>query len=150
MPQQFTTPLLLILMVAAFYFLMIRPQQKRAKAQRETLTALAPGTRVLLANGFYATVATVHDTAVEVELAPGVTSFVVKQAIVQVVPAQADPALAGLPVEDDLEPDVDTRTDDGYDDLADGRPAASALDAPGTPLTADDEPRQERSPRTEA
>ncbi|SDE23202.1 preprotein translocase subunit YajC [Auraticoccus monumenti] len=137
MPQQFTTPLLLILMVAAFYFLMIRPQQKRAKAQRETLTSLAPGTRVLLANGFYATVATVHDTAVEVELAPGVTSFVVKQAIVQVVPIQADPAAAGeLPVDDDLELDEEARTL-GASDPADGRPA-------------DDDPRQERTPRTEA
>lgn len=146
MPQQFTTPLLLILMVAAFYFLMIRPQQKRARAQRETLTSLAPGTRVLLANGFYATVATVLDTAVEVELAPGVSSFVVKQAIVQVVPVQADPALAGSATGD--EPEFEDAA--GYDGPTAARPAASALGEPGTPLTADDEPRQERTPRTEA
>lgn len=94
MPQQLTTPLLIVVMVAAFYFLMIRPQQKRARAQRETLSSLGPGTRVLLANGFYATVVDVADTAVQVELAPGVSSWVVKQAVVQVIAADVDPAAA--------------------------------------------------------
>ncbi|MVA75955.1 preprotein translocase subunit YajC [Auraticoccus sp. F435] len=128
MPQQLTTPLLLVLMVAAFYFLMIRPQQKRARAQRETLSALTPGTRVLLANGFYATVVEVQDTVVEVELAPGLSSFVVKQAVVQVVPAGSDPAaLEPDRVEPDtLEPDP---LEPGLD--ADGDERRS----PGTPRT---------------
>ena len=50
-------PLLLIVaMGAIFYFLMIRPQQKRMKAQQTVISELTPGTRVLLTSGVFATV----------------------------------------------------------------------------------------------
>ncbi len=125
MPQELTTPLLLILMVVAFYFLMIRPQQKRARAQRETLSTLAPGTRVLLANGFYATVVSVQERTVEVELAPGLRSHVVKQAVAQVVSGELDPA---SPVT--AEPTVPISDADPLDAPASGS-ASSPLDEAG-------------------
>lgn len=146
MPQQFTTPLLLVLMVAAFYFLMIRPQQKRAKAQRETLTALGPGTRVLLANGFYATVVSVLDTAVEVELSPGVVSLVVKQAIVQVVSPEVDPATPASAYDDEAAEELEADSDST--DERDAEPVTEQA----TPL-ADPEPngsRSERFPRSDS
>ncbi len=72
-------PLLLIVaMGAIFYFLMIRPQQKRMKAHQATISELAPGTRVLLTSGVFATVRHLGEKQAIVELAPGVEITIVK------------------------------------------------------------------------
>lgn len=72
----------LILMIVAFgalmYFLMIRPQQKRMKQHQETITSLAPGTRVLLTSGMFATVRHLGERHAIVELAPGTEITIVK------------------------------------------------------------------------
>ena len=72
----------LILMIVAFgalmYFLMIRPQQKRMKAHQATITALAPGARVLLTSGIFATVRHLGERHAIVELAPGTEITIVK------------------------------------------------------------------------
>lgn len=51
----------LILMFVVFYFLLIRPQQKRQKALNETINNLKTGDQVLTASGFFATVDSVID-----------------------------------------------------------------------------------------
>ncbi len=72
-------PLLLIVaMGAIFYFLMIRPQQKRMKAQQTVISELTPGTRVLLTSGVFATVRHLGERQAIVELAPGVEVTLVK------------------------------------------------------------------------
>lgn len=72
----------LIVMIVAFgalmYFLMIRPQQKRMKAHQATITALAPGSRVLLTSGIFATVRHLGERQAIVELAPGTEITIVK------------------------------------------------------------------------
>lgn len=70
--------LLIVAMGAIFYFLMIRPQQKRMKAHQQTITELVPGTRVLLTSGVFATVRHLGERQAIVELAPGVEVTVVK------------------------------------------------------------------------
>ena len=82
-------PLLLIVaMGAIFYFLMIRPQQKRMKAQQTVISELTAGTRVLLTSGVFATVRHLGERQAIVELAPGVEVTVVKGNIAR--PTTAD------------------------------------------------------------
>jgi preprotein translocase subunit YajC len=81
--QQFL-PLILIFVV--FYFLMIRPQQKKAKAHRELVNALRRGDRVLLQGGIFGQVAKVtSETEVLVEIADKVQIRVVRGAITEVL-----------------------------------------------------------------
>ena len=64
--------IMLVLMFAIFYFLLIRPQQKRAKQHRELVSALKPGDQIVTAGGLYGKVAAVEETTVTIEIATGV------------------------------------------------------------------------------
>ncbi|MEU4451131.1 preprotein translocase subunit YajC [Nocardioides sp. NPDC023903] len=76
-----------IVIIVLFYFLLIRPQQKRAKQARELQLNLQPGDRVMLTAGLYGTVAEVEETTtnIKVEIADGVVIQVVRQAVAQKV-----------------------------------------------------------------
>lgn len=80
-----TTGLLIALMVASFYFLIIRPNRKRQAEQAKLTESMQPGSRVMLNSGIYGTVMAVGDKQVSVELAPGVQVLVLKQAVLQVI-----------------------------------------------------------------
>lgn len=74
----FATP---IAILAVFYFLIIRPQQKRTREQSDLISSLAPGDRVLTYSGIYATVVEAGDPlvvriadGVDVRIAPGAVS----------------------------------------------------------------------------
>jgi len=54
----------MILLVVVFYFILIRPQQKRAKEQAKMLAALKSGDRVLTGSGIIATVTSVKEKTV--------------------------------------------------------------------------------------
>ena len=84
MPQQAQTLILIVLMVVAFYFLIMRPQRKRQQAIQQTMSELGPGSRVLLNSGVFGTVITVGDRQATVEIAPGVEMTILKQAIARV------------------------------------------------------------------
>ena len=73
----------LILIFVVFYFLLIRPQQKRQKEHREMMSKLKRGDRVLTAGGIIATVTRVKEGSdeVEVEIAPNVRVNVLRQTI---------------------------------------------------------------------
>lgn len=64
------------------YFMLIRPQQKRAKEQAALMKSLEPGTRVMMSGGVYGTLRHVGEKQVVVEVSPGVEMTFVKQAIV--------------------------------------------------------------------
>jgi len=63
-------PLLLIFVV--FYFLLIRPQQKKAKAHRDMVGGLQRGDKVITGGGLFATVSKVEDEVLVLEIADGV------------------------------------------------------------------------------
>nr|WP_246321879.1 preprotein translocase subunit YajC [Nocardioides panzhihuensis] len=86
-----------IVIIVLFYFLLIRPQQKRAKQARELQLNLQPGDRVMLTAGLFGTVAEVEESTanIKVEVADGVVVQVVRQAVAQkVVEAPAEEAEA--------------------------------------------------------
>src|SRR3954467_8772218 len=97
MPQQYSTLVLIALMVVAFYFLIMRPQKKRQQAMQKTMRELQPGTRVLLGSGVFGTILSVGAKQATLEVSPGSELTVLKQAIVRVVP----PADEDQPDEDD-------------------------------------------------
>jgi preprotein translocase subunit YajC len=71
----------LIGLFVLFYFLLIRPQQKRMKQHQEMLTALKRNDVVVLASGVVGKIVRVEDGEVGVEIAQGVTVKVVKSMI---------------------------------------------------------------------
>ena len=60
----------LILMFAIFYFLLIRPQQKKAKQHKEMVNTLKKGDRVVSSGGLHGVVTGMTDTVVTMEIAP--------------------------------------------------------------------------------
>jgi preprotein translocase subunit YajC len=76
----------LILLVAVFYFLLIRPQQKQRRQLQSVQQTLEPGSKVMTGSGLIGTVAEIDGDEVVLEVAPGVTNRFVRRAIVQVIP----------------------------------------------------------------
>jgi len=82
-----------ILIIGVFYFLMIRPQQKRAKEHKNMIGALRRGDNVVTSGGIVAKVSKViDDNEVELEISTGVKIKVIRSTISTVVgkPAPAN------------------------------------------------------------
>ena len=86
-----TIPLVLVFVI--FWFLMIRPQQRRMKEHRAQIEAVKEGDRVVTGGGLIGKVTKVAETEVEVELGPNMRVMAVKSTLTQVGnPAAAKPA----------------------------------------------------------
>ena len=84
----------LVLIFVVFYFLLIRPQQKKAKDHRTMLDALRRGDRVVTGGGIVGTVSkVVGPEEVEVDIAQGVRVRVLRSMISSVL-AKPDPTAA--------------------------------------------------------
>jgi preprotein translocase subunit YajC len=84
----------LVLIFVVFYFLLIRPQQRKARDHRTTLDALRRGDRVVTGGGIIGTVVRVDSPdEVVIDIADGVRVRVVRSTITNVV-AKPDPAAA--------------------------------------------------------
>jgi preprotein translocase subunit YajC len=83
--QQYTTLIFIALLALVFYFLILRPQRKRQQAVQQTLSALSPGDRVMLASGLFGTVVSVGTKQVVLEVSPGAEVTVLKQAVSRIV-----------------------------------------------------------------
>ena len=83
-----------VMIFIVFYFLLIRPQQKKQKDHKATLDALRRGDRVVTGGGILGTVnRVVNDNEVEVDIASGVRVRLVRSTIASVL-AKPDPAAA--------------------------------------------------------
>jgi preprotein translocase subunit YajC len=78
--------IILVVFVGVFYFLLIRPQQKRMKDQQAMLARLASGDEVVTAGGILGRITEVSDTFVTLEVADGVRIKVQKAQITQLMP----------------------------------------------------------------
>jgi len=83
----------LIGLVVLFYFLMIRPQQRRMKQHQAMLGALKRGDTVVLSSGVLGKIVRVEDKEVGVEIATGVT-VKVRKAMISDVTTRGEPAAA--------------------------------------------------------
>ena len=90
-------PLFFLAAIAgAFWLLVLRPAKARAKAQAETVKALNPGDRILMASGMVGTIVSAGaagvagvDGDLQVEIAPGVVVTIVDQAVARVLDSQS-------------------------------------------------------------
>ena len=71
----------LVFIFVIFYFLMIRPQQKRMKQHRAMIDAVKKGDSVVTSGGLIGKVTRVQDNEIEVEIAPTVKVRVVKSTL---------------------------------------------------------------------
>lgn len=84
-PSPFSMLLPILGMLVIFYFLMIRPQQKRQKELQKMLAGIKKGDRVLTATGIYGTVAGLKDDVVVLQIADNVKVEMLKSAVTGVV-----------------------------------------------------------------
>ncbi len=82
----FSQIIILVVFVAIFYFMLIRPQQKRQKDQQAMLAKLANGDEIVTSGGILGRITEVGDTFVTVEIAEGVRIKVQRGQISQLVP----------------------------------------------------------------
>jgi preprotein translocase subunit YajC len=93
----------LVLIFVVFYFLLIRPQQKRMKVHKEMLGQLRRGDRVVTAGGIIGTVnKMVNDTEVSVEISEGVRVRVVRSTITEVL-SKTEPVAGAKDDKQDVE-----------------------------------------------
>ena len=75
----------LFLIFAIFYFLLIRPQQRRAKEHKEMVAAVQRGDKIVSSGGIRGKVIKViGDTDIEVEISSGVNVVIIKSTIAEV------------------------------------------------------------------
>lgn len=79
-------PIMMLLLLAIFYFLVLRPQSKRAEEQRAKMNAVRRGDTVVTSGGMVGRVTKVSDTSddIEVELAENLKVRVVKGTLLDV------------------------------------------------------------------
>ena len=76
----------ILLMFVVLYFLMIRPQQKKQKEQRDMLSALSAGDEVLTAGGIVGKITKVSENFITLEIAEGTEIIVQKASVVSMLP----------------------------------------------------------------
>ena len=89
-PQAQGDPLMsflpLIVIFVIFYFLLIRPQSKKAKEQKLMIEALAKGDEVVTNGGVLGKIAKVGDNFIELEIANGINIKVQRHAVSMLMP----------------------------------------------------------------
>ena len=117
-PFSFLLPLVLIFVV--FYFLLIRPQQKKMKDQKNMLAAIRRGDKVVTGGGIIGTVTKVNDdTEVTVEIAKDIRVRV-QRGLISTVIARTAPARGGGAREKRKEEDAPAVAQGVAGGLADG------------------------------
>jgi len=85
-----TNPLLqfapLVILFGIFYFMLIRPQMKRAKEQRTMVAALAKGDEVITTGGLLGRIDDISESFITLEVAPNVKLKLQKGAVTTVLP----------------------------------------------------------------
>ena len=84
-------PLILMgAMFAIFYFLLIRPQQKKSKEHRQMLSNLRKGDRIVTAGGMYGTVEGITPNTLTVKIAEGTKVKLTRSSVATVVTTEEE------------------------------------------------------------
>lgn len=104
-------PLILVAMVVAFYFLLVRPQNRRMRERQRLISSLDVGNHVVTAGGFHGRIVELHDETMELEIAPGTTVRIERSAAVRSGEAEGAHAAEDTTMADGST--VDEGSDDG-------------------------------------
>ncbi len=85
-PNALISLLPLIVIFVIFYFLLIRPQAKRAKEHRNMVASLAKGDEVVTNGGLLGRIVALDDNFITLEIADGVQVRVQRQAVASLMP----------------------------------------------------------------
>jgi preprotein translocase subunit YajC len=89
MDQLFVQLMPLFLIFGVFYFLLIRPQQRRVKEHKAMVSAIQRGDKILTSGGMKGKVVrVVNDFDIEVEISQGVNVVIVKSTVSEVETTQ--------------------------------------------------------------
>jgi preprotein translocase subunit YajC len=105
--------LLIIVFIAGMYFLMIRPQQRRARDLQQMQSTVGPGAEVMTGSGIYGTVVEVDEEegVIHLEIAPDVTIRVARAAVARVISGAEAVEEDVTEVDDAVDDEVDHETD---------------------------------------
>ena len=78
--------LMLVVFFAIFWFLLIRPQQKKNKELRKMLSELSKGDEVVTNGGVIGKIAKIDESSVDLEIAEGVTVKIQRNAVANILP----------------------------------------------------------------
>ena len=84
-------------MIAVFYFLLIRPQQKRAKKHKTMVTQLSAGDQVITNSGIFGKISAIDDTSITLEVAKGTRIRVLKSFVGGIATPETEQQLAQQP-----------------------------------------------------
>ncbi len=82
----------LLLIIVAFFFLVLRPARARQQAFLKVQSELVPGARVMIASGIFGEIVSVGDDTIELRVAANTVLTVKRQAVAQVIPAETTEA----------------------------------------------------------
>jgi preprotein translocase subunit YajC len=82
----FQSLIFLVIIIVLFYFVLIRPQMKQSKAQKQMLNSIKPGDEVLTTAGIVGKIKNMNETFIDLEIASDVTIKIQKQALSKVMP----------------------------------------------------------------
>ncbi|MDR2234438.1 MAG: preprotein translocase subunit YajC [Tannerella sp.] len=78
---QYSGIIMIVAMIAIFYFLMIRPQQKKQKEIQQTRNAMKTGDKVITAGGIHGIIKDIKDTSMLIEVADGIRIRIEKSSV---------------------------------------------------------------------
>ncbi len=82
-PNPFISFAPLLLLGLVFYFLLIRPQQRRVRQQRDLVDSLGVGDEVVTIGGIYGRIQALQEDVIDLEVSPGTSVRVARQAVRQ-------------------------------------------------------------------
>ena len=86
----YSTILIMVAMVAVFYFLLIRPQQKQQKKRKAMLAELKVGDRITTIGRIYGTVSKIKDDVITIEVGPKKTELMIERRGIDSINEQVD------------------------------------------------------------
>lgn len=92
MEQGLSSLIFLALLIAIFYFMLIRPQKRRVEEHRRLVDAVGVGDEVVTIGGVFGTVTAVGDDEISLEISSGVTVRFVKSAVARRVTEDLEPS----------------------------------------------------------
>ena len=87
--------IMMVLMIGLFYFMLIRPNQRKEKERQKTISELRAGERIMFSGGLIGTVSEVRPHTFMVEVAPRVNIEIARGAVGQVLQKDEAPVVDG-------------------------------------------------------
>lgn len=88
--NDYTGIIMIVALIAIFYFLMIRPQQKRQKEIKKFREQLKAGDKIVTAGGIYGRIQSVKENTFVITIADGVKITIDKGSVYQAPPAEGE------------------------------------------------------------